>query len=206
MLIGYARVSSNKQETDLQLDALRSAGVRVVYSEKASSVGKRPTLRQLLSEVGPGDVVMVYKLDRVARSLKDLLEILESVAAVGASIRSLTECFDTTGPIGEFIVQILGAVAQLERSIIRQRAIAGQVAARRRGVRWGGARVAFTPWESEVIYRARKEGWPVWVLAEMFGVSRCTISRVTMRKDSPHLKQFQRTPVLGAFLNQAACQ
>ena len=137
-LIGYARVSTRGQETFLQLDALRKAGVVDIRQEKGSSVGPRPELQRALASLCPGDVLVVYKMDRVARSLKDLLAILDRIKASGAAIRSLTEPLDTSGPIGTFMVQVLGAVAQLERSIIRERALAGQVAAYKRGVRWGG--------------------------------------------------------------------
>ena len=91
----------------------------------------------MLEALCPGDVLVVYKMDRIARSLKDLLSILDRIKVAGADIRSLTEPLDTAGPIGTFMVQVLGAVAQLERSIIRQRSVAGQVAAYKRGVRWG---------------------------------------------------------------------
>lgn len=138
MLIGYARVSTKDQETHLQLDALAKAGVERVYQEKTSSVGARPELQKVLEALCPGDVLVVYKMDRIARSLKDLLSILDRIKVAGADIRSLTEPLDTAGPIGTFMVQVLGAVAQLERSIIRQRSVAGQVAAYKRGVRWGG--------------------------------------------------------------------
>ena len=200
MFIGYARVSSNRQETDLQLDALRSNGVTVIYQEKASSVGKRPQLQIALAAMKSGDMLVVYKMDRIARSLKDLLQILERITNLGGSIKSLTEPLDTSGPLGMFMVQILGAVAQLERSIIRERAIAGQVAARNRGVTWGGSTKSFTPDEAQAVYSMRKEGWPVALLAEMFAVSKSTISRITMRRDSPGLKQFRKCRVLGSYM------
>ncbi|MBH2042679.1 MAG: recombinase family protein [Comamonadaceae bacterium] len=136
-LIGYARVSTKDQETHLQLDALAKAGVLHIRQEKTSSVGTRPELQKLLDALKPGDVLVVYKMDRIARSLKDLLVILDRIKAAGADIRSLTEPLDTSGPIGTFMVQVLGAVAQLERSIIRQRTVAGQVSAIKRGVTFG---------------------------------------------------------------------
>ncbi|MDB5847940.1 MAG: resolvase [Rhodoferax sp.] len=204
MLIGYARVSTREQETYLQLDALRKAGAQSIYQEKASSVGARPQLQVALGKLQDGDVLIVYKFDRVARSLKDLLDILERVKAAGASVRSLTEPLDTTGPLGQFMLQVLGAFAQLERSMIRERAIAGQVAARMRGVSWGGGRAAFSADESEAVYMMRKDGWPVLLLAEMFEVAPSTISRVTMRRDSPHLGQFRKLRVLGPYLEGAS--
>ena len=133
MLIGYARVSTRDQETHLQLDALRRAGVDVIYQEKASSVGARPELQRCLAALQPGDVLVVYKMDRIARSLLDLLMILDRIKSQGAAVRSLTEPLDTAGPLGTFMVQVLGAFAQLERGIIRERVVAGQVAAIKRG-------------------------------------------------------------------------
>lgn len=137
MLIGYARVSTKDQETHLQIDALTRAGVVKIYQEKASAVSARPQLQACLSSLKKGDVLIVYKMDRVARSLKDLLSILERITAIGASIKSLTEPLDTTGPIGVFMLQVLGAFAQLERSLIRERTVAGQVAAWQRGQVFG---------------------------------------------------------------------
>ena len=134
-LVGYARASTNDQETRLQRDALRKAGAERVYEEKASAVAKRPELERCLANMRPGDVLVVWKLDRLARSLRDLLTILERLHAAGAGIRSLTEPVDTATPAGMLMVQVLGAVAQFERSIIRERVMAGQRAARARGQR-----------------------------------------------------------------------
>ena len=207
MLVGYARVSSNAQETNLQMDALHRHGVQKIYQEKASSVGKRMALQQALQSMQSGDILVVYKIDRIARSLKDLLQILDRLKECGCSIRSITEPLDTTVALGMFMVQVLGAVAQLERSMIRERAIAGQVAARQRGISWGGSMRAFTQQEEDAIYEMRKSGWPVSLLAEMLDVSASTISRITMRRDSPHLRQFQKLRVLGAYMsNPSACQ
>jgi len=137
MLIGYARVSTNEQETRLQIDALRKAGVDRLFSEKGSGVGPRPELHRALASLQRGDVLVVYKLDRLARSLKDLLALLDSLSARGCSVKSLTEPVDTSSAIGELVLQILGAVAQFERSLIRERCEAGRRAARARGVKFG---------------------------------------------------------------------
>lgn len=196
-LVGYARVSTRDQETFLQIDALRKAGVDVIYQEKTSSVGSRPELQKLLSSLRNGDCLVVYKMDRIARSLIDLLSILDKVNAVGASIRSLTEPLDTTGPIGLFIVQVLGAVAQLERGIIRERAIAGQVAAIKRGVVWGGRKASLSPEQSDEALRMRKEGKTQVQVARAFGVSRSTISRLETPARS---RSEPRRPVLGQYL------
>lgn len=111
MLIGYARVSTNDQDTALQLDALREAGVRKVYAEKTSSVGKRPQLAALLERIKAGDVLVVWKLDRLARSLGDFLGILEALRERGAGLRSLTEPIDTSSAMGVCGVSAWGSRA-----------------------------------------------------------------------------------------------
>lgn len=133
--IGYARVSTQDQDTALQLDALHKAGCITIYQEKKSGASRRcrVQLTECLASLKKGDVLIVYKIDRIARSLFDLLEILRHLEQVGATIKSCTEPLDTTNSMGLFVVQILGAVAQLERSMIRERSIAGQIAARERG-------------------------------------------------------------------------
>lgn len=202
-MYGYARVSSRDQETHLQLDALAAYGVKVVFQEKTSSVGVRPELHRLLAVLVAGDVLVVYKMDRIARSLKDLLNILDRVQQTGASIKSLTEPLDTAGPIGLFMVQVLGAVAQLERSMIRERAVAGQVAARLRGVTWGGKPLVLTDEQLDKIqaeYDAGRETWKV--IAERWGVTPKAIFRAKARRkkraDGPVLP-----PVLGPYLEAA---
>lgn len=197
MQYGYARVSTRHQETSLQLDALHAAGITNIHQEKASSVGTRPQLEALIAKLQPGDVLVFYKLDRVARSLRDLLGIIEQVEAAGACIRSLTEPLDTTTPMGSFVLQILGAVAQLERSIIRQRSIAGQVAAHKRGVKFGRP-LALTP-EQEAEARAMLEaGQTRAAVVRHFQVTRIVIERIWGElhgKKKTHL-----FPVLGQYM------
>lgn len=197
MQYGYARVSTKHQETTLQLDALQATGVTTIYQEKASSVGTRPQLQLLLKQLQPGDVLVFYKLDRVARSLKDLIHIIDQVEASCARIRSLTEPLDTTTPMGSFVLQVLGAVAQLERSIIRQRSIAGQVAAHKRGVKFGRP-LALTP-EQEAEARAMLEaGQTRAAVVRHFQVSRIVIERIW---DEMHgRKKTGLLPVLKDFL------
>ena len=159
----------------MQLDALRGNGINRLFFESQSGVGARPELRKALISLQHGDVLCVWKIDRVARSLGDLLSILHQVKSAGAAIKSLTEPIDTSSPIGEFTFQILGAVAQLERSMIRERVIAGQVAARARGKTWGPKR-AFTRSEARLVARMWREGWCEQLeLAHMFEVSESTL-------------------------------
>lgn len=184
-LIGYARVSTREQETHLQLDALRAAGVSAVYQEKTSSVGMRPELQRCLAQLRPGDVLVVYKIDRIARSLSDLLAILERIRLAGALVRSLTEPLDTTSAMGSFVIQILGAVAQLERGIIRERSIAGQRAAVARGAVVGRRRALSPEDEAEVVslYLTGLHTFPK--LADRFGVSVSVVKRAVYRVRSP---------------------
>lgn len=204
MLIGYARVSTSEQETRVQLDALRAAGVRKVFSEKTSSVGARPQLQRAMQSLQPGDILVVWKLDRLARSLRDLLGLLEALQHVGASFRSLTEPIDTTSALGEFVLQILGAVAQFERALIRERAVAGQVAAYKRGVRWGGQPWALSREDAAELVRLRQTGlFTVAMLADIFGVSEATVWRRVWDADGrDDVACFRKRglPVLGEFL------
>lgn len=203
MKYGYARVSTVHQETDLQLDALTAAGVTKIYQEKSSSVGGRPELHKLLAALQPGDEVVVYRLDRFARSLRDLLRILDTLRAAGSSFRSLTEPIDTSSPIGEFVLQVLGAVAQLERSIIRERSIAGQVAAIKRGAVIGRPKKLSDDDELELFEAWALEGVPMAALARRYNVSFDVAQRVVYRMTRPeHPRIKGKRPVLGPLLEK----
>lgn len=140
MEIGYARVSTTEQDTSLQLAALRAAGVVAYWDEQQSGVKARPALEELLSFLQPGDVLVVYKVDRLARSLSDLLRIAERLQQAGAKLRSLTEPLETTTPVGRMLFQLLGAFAEFERNVIRERCAAGMAEAQKRGVKFGRKR------------------------------------------------------------------
>lgn len=192
MLVGYARVSTSDQETSLQLDAFGAAGVSTVYQDKASGVGTRPQLQRAIKSLRPGDTLVVWKIDRLARSLSDLLALLDGLRRMGCSFRSLTEPIDTSSSMGMFVLQILGAFAQLERSIIRERVMAGQAAARARGKRWGPVRTLSPEQESELVAWYLEGGRTYRAAAEEFGVSlgiaKCAIYRV-VRPDAPYLSR-----------------
>jgi DNA invertase Pin-like site-specific DNA recombinase len=137
-LIGYARVSTEEQGTDPQLVELRAAGCEAVHEEHASGADRsRPVLARLLREIRPGESLVVVRLDRLARSVAHLLAVIEQLEAKGAHFRSLRDPIDTTTPQGMFSLQVLGAVAQLERALIAERTKAGLRAAASRG-RIGG--------------------------------------------------------------------
>ena len=135
MLLGYARVSkSDSQETAPQIRALKDAGCTRLFEEAASGGRwERPELHKMLDQLRSGDTLVVWKLDRLSRSLKDLLTILERVSAAGAKFRSLTELIDTSGPAGRMLMQMLGSFAEFEREMIRERTRAGLQEARAQG-------------------------------------------------------------------------
>jgi DNA invertase Pin-like site-specific DNA recombinase len=137
-LIGYARVSTDLQDTAAQRRELKSAGCTEIHDEFASGAARaRPVLAKLLASLGRGDVLVVVRIDRLARSLSHLLEVIETLEARGAHFRSLGDPIDTTSPQGKFTLQILGATAEFERALIRERTMAGLASAREKG-RVGG--------------------------------------------------------------------
>ncbi len=134
MLVGYARVSTQDQNHDLQIDALKKADVDRIFVEKASGAQRgRPELLAALEYTRKGDTLVVWKLDRLARSLKQLIETVEMLDEKGIGFRSLTEAIDTTTPGGKLVFHIFGGLAEFERSIIKERTRAGLDAARTRG-------------------------------------------------------------------------
>jgi DNA invertase Pin-like site-specific DNA recombinase len=145
MLIGYARVSTQDQTLDLQKDALRQAGCERIFTDTASGAkAERVGLDEALSYVRPGDTIVVWRLDRLGRSLTHLIETITALANRGIGFKSITEAIDTTTSGGKLIFHIFGALAEFERDIIRERTQAGLTAARARG-RKGGRPKALTP-------------------------------------------------------------
>jgi DNA invertase Pin-like site-specific DNA recombinase len=180
MLLGYARVSKGDDQTNaLQVRTLRAAGCRRIFEEAASG-GRwdRPELHRMLDQLRDGDVVIVWKLDRLSRSLKDVLHIMERIAAAGAGFRSLTESVDTTTPAGRMMMQMVGAFAEFERAMIRERTSAGLAAARAEG-RIGGRRPKLDAARrreiAESVISGRKTGAE---MARLFGISQPTVSRI----------------------------
>ena len=185
MQFGYARVSTSEQDTTLQRDALGRAGAERIVEEKKAGAGvRRLQLEQLLDQLRPGDVVLVYKLDRLARSLRDLLAILDTINAAGASFRSLTESIDTATPAGTMMMHMLGAMAQFERSLIAERSIAGQRAAMERGVHCGRTAVLSAK-QGELardLYRSGR--YNLSQLARQHGCHLSSIKRAIARADA----------------------
>ena len=185
MLVGYMRVSSDydRQSTDLQRDALLGAGIdpRHLFEDHASGAkDDRVGLARALEFVRPGDVLVVWKLDRLGRSLSHLLAIVTSLKDKRVAFRSLTENLDTTTPSGEFLFQVFGALAQYERALIQERVVAGLAAARKRG-RIGGRPQAITGEKLEAILAALESGMSKAAVCRNFGVKRTTLIETLAR-------------------------
>ena len=179
MLIGYARVSTNDQETATQVAALKAAGCERIYREKASG-GRwdRPELHRLLDQLRKGDVLVVWKLDRLSRSLRDVLTIMERLGEASAGFRSLTEAIDTTTPAGRMMMQMVGAFAEFERAMLRERTKAGLDAAREEG-RIGGRRPKLTEQQqSEIRKMVTRGDKSAADAARLFKVHPATVSRL----------------------------
>ncbi len=176
MIIGYARVSTNDQSLDAQHDALAEVGAARVFSETVSGAkARRPELDKMLEQLRDGDVVVVTKCDRLARSLRDLLDIVEAIKGRGAGFRSLAEDIDTTTPAGELIFHVFASIAHFERRRIAERTLEGLAAARKRG-RIGGRPPALSPdQKAEVIRMRDEERRPLREIASLFKVSTQTI-------------------------------
>ena len=183
MIFGYSRISKgDDQNAKLQLKAFKEAGVEKTFEEKSSG-GRwdRPSLHAMLDQLRKDDIVVVWKLDRLSRSLKDLLVIMEKIDKAGAGFKSLTESIDTTNAAGRMMMQMVGAFAEFEREMIRERTKAGLDAARDEG-RIGGRRPALRHDQKkdivENILSGRKTGAQ---MARLYDVSEATISRVVAK-------------------------
>lgn len=179
MLIGYARVSTNDQDTAAQVAALRAAGCERIFREKASGGRwERPELHKLLEQLRKGDVLVVWKLDRLSRSLRDVLTLMERIQEVKAGFRSLTEAIDTTTPAGRMMMQMIGSFAEFERAMLRERTKAGLESARKQG-RIGGRRPKLLPQQQAEIVRMVTKGKQTAAdAARLFNVHPATISRL----------------------------
>lgn len=178
MLVGYARVSTQDQDTELQRVALDRAGCERIFRETASGAQRdRPELKAALEYARPGDTLVVWKLDRLARSLKQLIETVEGLEARGIGFQSLTEKIDTTSPGGKLIFHIFAALAEFERGLIRERTLAGLAAARANGRVGGRPRTL----DDEKIAVAKallaQPGFTVASIAKQVGVSPATLYR-----------------------------
>jgi DNA invertase Pin-like site-specific DNA recombinase len=182
MLIGYARVSTTVQDATAQVQALEAVGCELIFREKASG-GRwdRPELHRLLGQLRRGDVVIVWKLDRLSRSLKDVLTLMERIDKAQAGFRSLTEPVDTTTPAGRMMMQMVGAFAEFERAILKERTLAGLKVAREAG-RTGGRRRKLKPEQQhEIVKLVTSEAKSAAEAARLFNVHPATVSRLLHR-------------------------
>ena len=189
--LGYARVSKGDEQSNaLQAKALKAAGCRRLFEEAASG-GRwdRPELHRMLEQLRDGDTVVVWKLDRLSRSLKDVLHIMERIAEAGAGFRSITENIDTTTPAGRMMMQMVGSFAEFERAMIRERTSAGLAAARAEG-RVGGRRKKLNDVKrqeiAESVLTGRKSAAD---MARLYNISQPTVSRIVaqhrMTRETP---------------------
>ena len=172
-IYGYARVSTTDQNTAVQLAAFERAGITNIVEEKRSAVKDRPELERLLAVLQPGDVLAVYKLDRLARSVLHFSQVFERLKAKGVGFRSLTESIETDSPQGRMFIHMLSAFAEFERELIRERCLAGQRAARAAGKTWGKKRALPDDLVAEVVTAWRSGWYDQKTLADMVG---CSIS------------------------------
>lgn len=176
MLVGYARVSTEDQNLELQLDALKQAGAEKVFTDKVSSVKNRPGLEEALAYVRQGDVLVVWKLDRLGRTVKGLIDLVASLQERGVQFRSLTDGIDTSTPAGRFFFHVMAALAEMERELIRERTNAGLASARARG-RKGGRKPKMSESKLAAAKQLLDAGRPAQEVADNLGVSRATLYR-----------------------------
>jgi DNA invertase Pin-like site-specific DNA recombinase len=178
--VGYARVSTDGQQLESQIEQLEQAGCRRIYREKASGArADRRELARLLTSLKSGDTVIITRLDRLARSTRDLLNILDEIGSRGATFRSLADSWaDTTTPHGRLMLTVLGGLAEFERSLIRARTGEGRRRAKENGVRFG-RKPKLTAYQRQEALRRRRLGEPLKSIAKTYDVSHSTISRLT---------------------------
>lgn len=175
-LVGYARVSTADQTPDLQIDALESAGCSRIFVEKASGADNhRSELAAALDYIRRGDALVVWKLDRLARSISKLIGTIEQLNKSGCGFRSLTEAIDTTTPTGKLVFHIFGALTEFEHSIIRERTMAGLAAAKARGRRGGRPKAMSDLSVSAAKALIREGSMTIKEVAAQFSVSDATL-------------------------------
>jgi DNA invertase Pin-like site-specific DNA recombinase len=177
--IGYARVSTRDQNLDLQLKALKQAGCSKIFREKISGAARqRPELQRMLDQIRPGDIIIVWKLDRLARSTRELLNTMETIHDAGGKFQSVSEPWaDTTTHAGRMIMTVFAGIAEFERDLIRERTGAGREAAKERGVRFGRPR-KLNPEQTQLASELLAKGKAVRDIARTFDVHEATIYRL----------------------------
>lgn len=184
MKIGYARVSTTDQNLEIQLNALNEAGCKRIYQEKVSGVQKdRPELKRLIDQLRPEDTVVVWKLDRLARSTQHLLDLVEKIRLADASFRSLSEPWaDTTSHAGKMIMTVFAGIAEFERALILERTSIGRKAALKRGVHFGRPK-KMNEDKKLLVNHLISEGKSISEIAKTFNVHNATIYRLLNKED-----------------------
>jgi Enterobacteriaceae phage serine recombinase len=181
MKYGYARVSTDDQNPAMQLAALKQAGCKTVFKDEVTGAHvNRPALARCLKTLQPGDTLIVWKLDRLGRSLRDLIHMLDDFKRQGIKFKSLTEAIDTETPTGRAMWQMIGVLAELERSLITERTRAGVKAAQRRGVKFG-RKAKLTPDRLAHACKLIDQGKSPTEAAKIIGIARATIYRALQR-------------------------
>lgn len=183
-LIGYARVSTRDQDLTTQEAHLRAAGCGRIFTEKITGIRRaRPQLDRMLDHLRAGDVIVVTRLDRLARSILDLLDIVERLSEAGAGLRSLAEPWaDTTTPAGRIVLTVFGGMAEFERSLIVERTSSGRAAAKARGTKFG-RKPKLEPAQLKQIYQLVDDGKASrQEIADLFGIDRSTLYRLLLQR------------------------
>jgi DNA invertase Pin-like site-specific DNA recombinase len=177
MLMGYARVSTDDQSLALQIDALKAAGCELVFEDQMTGASVvRPGLEKAFSHLRKGDTLVVWKLDRLGRTVKGLVELVDFLQAKEIQFRSLTDSIDTSTSAGRFFFHVMAALAQMERELVRERTQAGLGAARARG-RVGGRKPKMDESKKKAARRMLESGMTAVEVAQAIGVSRATLYR-----------------------------
>lgn len=193
-LVGYARVSTGEQNIALQLDALRDAGCRKIFQDRVSGVrAERPGFNDALAYLRPGDTLVVWRLDRLGRSLKHLIEVVTDLEERQIGFKSLQESIDTTTSGGRLVFQIFGALAEFERNLIIERTRAGLAAARARG-RKGGRPRKLSAGKTQLLYRLYDEKQhSIKEICQLLGISKQALYDYLDRRDDQHKPSVERT-------------
>ncbi len=185
MVFGYARISTVEQDESLQLDALHAAGCdRLMIDRASGAAAERPALAEMLDRLRPGDSVLVWRLDRLGRSLRHLIDVVADLERRGVTLVSLTEQIDTSSPGGKLVFHIFAAMAEFERDLIRERTYAGLAAARARG-RKGGRPTVWTDAKLSAARSMHSAGQDVSTIASTLGVSRASVYRALTPRPRP---------------------
>lgn len=196
MLIGYARVSTDEQNLDSQISALKAAGCQRIHEEKISGVNrKRPELIRMMEDLRGGDVIVTTRLDRLARSTHDLLDIAEILRQAGVGLRSLAEPWaDTTSPAGKMVLTVFAGISEFERALIAERTKIGRQAAREKGVRFGRP-LKLSNQQVELGRRLTEEGRSVREAAQILNCHHATLYRALARDQSISHSKYDLEPV-----------